>query len=878
MHVCQQAGMCAHYRSILEEPAGHLEVTWKQSFTVRFAVVWALVLGSAVGLSGWLSHRDARHQVLGNLNETVEQDARVVELRVKTWLETLVDDTRSASRSPLVAEFLKTRGTADETKWRELVEAGFRGVFAGKPTYIQMRLLEVGGVNEGREIVRLNREGEDLVVASQNQLQEKGGRNYFGEALTVPKGEVYLSEINLNRDFGKLTVPRLPTVRTAIRIGNETRGEVMLIINVDLRFLFEELRKLASDEAEIYLGDEKDDYLMHVDEEVSFASDLGHGVHFDPKMGEGGVVAARNIEMGRWPKRRLFLRVALADESWRPVLAQSFSRGLWTTILASLGGAGLALVIAWFFARRLGRLTKALRRFDGKEEVKEAALVDSRRDEIGVAIARFEEMAGKVREHVEELHRAREEAVEAEAAKENFLAVMSHEIRTPMNAVVGLVSALESNDPSPCQGPILSSLRSSTNNLMTLLNTALDYTRLHEGAMRYEKRRLDVAELANEVVDELKPSAMSKGLSLELKVPGELWVVGDAVRLRQVLNNLLNNALKFTPKGFVKLEVRHERSQLVGEVRDSGPGIPKEDEEKIFTPFYSRVDEQESHEIGAGLGLSVSHEMLKQQGGSLSLDCPPEGGALFRFILPYPKSEERREDGRTQQAAIPKFGKGKQILYVEDTRSNQEVMELTLAESGLEMTCVVTGAEALEMASKRDFDLLLVDLQLPDGSGIEWAREIKKTKPTVPVILVTAQASAKNQTLEEGGVISEVILKPYTKDAVLEVLEKYLSADFSEALRQVHPDNPEKAARLARCMVQEFREAAQTLLAENPSITAEVVAGIRHQFITALARFPMSEVELAFDRLNEADHIRKADLLILAQALEGAAERVEAEK
>lgn len=840
-------------------------------------MVWALVLGSAVGVSGWLSYRDARHQLIGNLDETVAQDARVVELRLATWLETLGEDTRSASRSPVVAEFLEAHGGDEEALWRGMVEDGFRAVFAGKPTYIQMRLLEVGGPGEGREILRLDRQGDELLVTPLDQLQEKGDRNYFREALAIADGEVYLSEVNLNRDFGKITEPRLPTIRSAIRIQGSGGREMMLIINADLRLLFAELRKLASSEVEVFLADGKGDFLMHPDEASVFASDLGHGVRFQAEVEEDGISKTREVLAGQGDGRVFRVRVSLADDSWRPVLAQSRARGIWTTVLASLTGAGLALVIASFFGRRLGRLTKAMRKFDGKEGGEVTGFADGRRDEIGVAIERFEEMAAKVREHVEELRRARDEAEEATGAKEHFLAVMSHEIRTPMNAVVGLVRALEANDPSPRQEPILASLQSSTTHLMTLLNTALDYSRLHEGAVRYEEDDFEAADLAREVVGTLKPLAMTRNLRLEVLAPAKMPVRGDAVRLRQVLNNLLNNALKFTSEGFVKLSMNYGDEGLVGEVADSGPGIREQDRERIFAPFYSRAEGENAGSLGAGLGLSVSREMIEQQGGSLTLESPEGGGAVFRFVLPYPASLDESRSTDLGEERRHDFPQGGRILYVEDTLSNQEVMALTLEGTGLELKCVATGGEALEICRPEPecFDLAMVDLQLPDCSGVDLAKRLCERVSELPVILVTAQASAKDEGFAGAGGVCEVILKPYTKEVVLEVLTRYLQVDFSKSLKKIHPNDPAKVARLATAMARDFRQAGAELRDAPPGQRGDLVLKIQHRLTTALARFPMRRVERSLENARVAETVTEAARDELVAALEQAAAEIE---
>ena len=393
---------------------------------------------------------------------------------------------------------------------------------------------------------------------------------------------------------------------------------------------------------------------------------------------------------------------------------------------------------------------------------------------------------------------------------------------------------------------------------MTLLNTALDYTRLQEGVIQYEVVDFDAAAVAREVMATLRPLAMARHLALKLEVPEALSVRGDPVRLRQVMNNLLSNAIKFTEAGFVKLSLKHEGSQLVGKVVDTGPGIVKEDRERIFTPFFTRVVGPDATAPGAGLGLSVSREMIVQQGGSLTLDCPDAGGAEFTFCLPYPGAADRARQSGQGKVASMKFTKELRVLYAEDTPSNQEVMRLTLAGAGVRLTCAGTAREALECFSAGSFDLVMVDLQLPDLSGADLAREILKLSPECPVIAVTAQSSAKSDAqLREAGIV-EVILKPYRKEQVLGALARHVSGKLREALRVIHPGDGAKAGRLAGLMAREFCEAAGELrqfigATERGGEVAESCASIRHRLTTALARFPFERVEVAFDNLEDGE-------------------------
>ena len=244
-----------------------------------------------------------------------------------------------------------------------MVEDEFRAGFAGKPAYFQMRLLQVGGDGDGREILRLDRQDGRLVVTPRDRLQEKSGRSYYQEALTAPDASIYLSEINLNRDFGGITKPYIPTIRAAVKIGGR-EGQAMLIINADLRPLFAEINELTSPSVEVLLADSDGDFLLHPKPEATFASDLGHDHKLSEQpTGKGSEVGAlsmiEDVPLAGWPERNLTLLVSIPEATWRSELVQSRRRGIWATVLASLGGAGVAILISLPFTHRLRRLSSA---------------------------------------------------------------------------------------------------------------------------------------------------------------------------------------------------------------------------------------------------------------------------------------------------------------------------------------------------------------------------------------------------------------------------------------------------------------------------------------------------------------------------------------
>jgi hypothetical protein len=330
----------------LMKTTGSQRAHWRWSLATKLAAAWAISLGGAVGISSWVTHRDAGRRLLTGLRQGIQQDAGEIRLKLGAWAQAFEEDARSCSQSPLVFEFLEKRDTPEEERWRQLLEDEFRSVFAGKPAYFQMRLLSAGGPGDGREILRLDRKDGSLVVTPPDRLQSKAGMSYFQEALALDPGEIYFSEINLNRDFGRITEPHIPTIRAAVKIGNQVKGEAILIINADMRTVFDEARALASPGTSIRLFDSGDNYLLHPVPGASFATDLGAGLRPAdeyPELATGldspngdrwlrdggsgtGLAFGSQVELMRSPRRAITLITTLPREVWHPELKRSQQR------------------------------------------------------------------------------------------------------------------------------------------------------------------------------------------------------------------------------------------------------------------------------------------------------------------------------------------------------------------------------------------------------------------------------------------------------------------------------------------------------------------------------------------------------------------------
>lgn len=406
----------------------------------------------------------------------------------------------------------------------------------------------------------------------------------------------------------------------------------------------------------------------------------------------------------------------------------------------------------------------------------------------------------------------------ANRAKSTFLANMRHELRTPLNVILGMSQLLVESPDAPAHRQLPESIRRAGQSLLALINDVLDLAQIEAGRVPLHLAPFAPRQLVDDVIDMFAVEAESKSLRLDAVYAASVpeWFIGDQVRLRQIVLNLVGNAIKFTAAGSVRIEVSVEKaaaetaadgvrsavSMLRIEVADTGPGIAESEHARIFTAFQQGDDSSTRAHPGTGLGLKISSELAALMGGRIELRSVPGAGSCFVVMVPESiMSTERDEEAAVESAqklsesAIASLS-GLRVLVVEDNVVNAALVRLLLERDGCVVGAAASGTQALEILGTQAWDVVLMDCQMPEMDGYAttryWRRlELTERRPRLPILALTAHAMAddRKRCLDAG--MDDYLTKPVKLDALRAVLARHVASQQSESsqVQSLHVDS-----------------------------------------------------------------------------------------
>ncbi len=578
----------------------------------------------------------------------------------------------------------------------------------------------------------------------------------------------------------------LPNGKSYVGYSRSQNSHVRIDSKQELNFLQSEARQIAEG--------------LQLSTEQSWQED-GRLAYFKPITFEGSHVGYAYLSIELFELRKHQLSLALG---W-------------------LLAMGAAMLLTYLLSKRLQRsisgpveqlaaqmdqitIEKRLVGFVPKETDDEFNLLFHGFDEMMRALKERDQMLERHRKNLElevqdrtrALETEKEKAEQATVAKSRFLANMSHEIRTPMIGVLGMADILRQKDLADQDQQLVETIYRSGEALLTILNDILDFSKVEAGRLEFESLPIDLARLTGDVTRLMEVNAHTKGIEIELKTSADLPIVkGDPSRIRQILLNLIGNAVKFTAVGKVTVSLSATTRLTEGMcdclfvVQDTGIGIPEEVKSRIFDSFDQGDSTTTRNYGGTGLGLAIAKELVLLMKGQLTVESRLQEGSTFSVALPlalskqpeFPLSVEKPHvpsKPRVVEAlavAAPSAHGARHVLLAEDNPTTQSLISILLQQMGIELTVVDNGQEALDFLSDENVDLILMDCQMPQLDGFAATAQLRAQGVSTPIVALTAYAREDDEEQCLAAGMNDFLSKPFRQAELKDILAKWLGSD-----------------------------------------------------------------------------------------------------